>query len=425
MSSARCLRRGTLLLVAMLGRSLALGEGPGPAPLSHEAYVWQRAWTPSVIGAVRDRATNFTALMPLHAEVSGTQPRGRVMRVPLDFTTLRRAGCRIGLALRIGPYPGPFGPQDARTLQLADLAASLVREASSNGVSVAELHLDFDCAESRLAGYQLWVEVIRARVRPVAVVITALPSWLRHAGFASLAAAADGYVLQVHSLQRPEGVDRPFQLCDPREARAALARAAVLGRPFWVALPTYGYQVAFDGRGRFIGLSADGPTPRWPEDTQLREVRADPREMAALVSEWMSARPPAMRGVIWYRLPIPHELLNWPWATLSTVMSGHVPAAALRVETRRSAAGLIELDLVNQGSASWLQAARVRVHWRDGQWIAGDGLNGYELSELDARTVRLASEHARVDPGERRPIGWMRFADAPNPRLEIELEYDH
>jgi len=42
----------------------------------------------------------------------------------------------------------------------------LVAMAASNHLELAELQLDFDCAESKLDGYRVWVEAIRSRLAP-------------------------------------------------------------------------------------------------------------------------------------------------------------------------------------------------------------------------------------------------------------------
>ena len=294
------------LLIAAAAAAWWLVFPPVPhvsGPLRHEVYVWQRAWTEPVRSAVAQHATNFSAVTVLKAEVSWKDKQPQVVRVSPDYATLGGTHQPVGLALRIGPYAGPFAETNAITTFLCDLAASLVAEARSNHVSPAELQIDFDCAESKLDGYRVWLTAIQRRVAPLPVTITALPSWLDARAFKRLAAVATNYVLQVHSLDRPKDFNAPFTLCDPGAARRAVERAGRIGVPFRVALPTYGYVMAFDKSGKFIGLSAEGPRRTWPEGAQLREVSADPLAMAALVQGWTASRPAAMRGVIWYRLP--------------------------------------------------------------------------------------------------------------------------
>ena len=242
-----------------------------------------------------------------------------------DAATLRQAGAPVSLALRVGPFPGPFTANDKVALFLGDLAASLVQRPKTNGVSVSELQVDFDCATSKLDGYRVWLEAIQRRVAPLPVTITALPSWLRSSAFKRLAQAAPNYVLQVHSVERPSSFDAPFTLCDPANAQRAVERAGRIGVPFRVALPTYGYVLAFDKSGKFLGLSAEGPARAWPADAKLRQVDSNPRELAALVQGWTARRPAAMRGVIWYRLPVATDSLNWRWPTLGALLAGRIP----------------------------------------------------------------------------------------------------
>ena len=432
-------------------------------PLSHEVYVWQRAWTEPVRNAVAQHATNFSEVCVLKAEVSWKDKKPQVVRVSPDYATLARTQRPIGIALRIGPYPGPFAGapgnfglrgqakrdpalalasqeptnskapsplrsagavQDATgeaiTRFLCDLAASLVTEARSNHVNLSELQIDFDCAESKLAGYRVWVEEIQQRVAPLPVTITALPSWLNSRAFKRLAAVATNYVLQVHSVTRPRSFDAPFTLCDPRAAQRAVERAGRIGVPFRVALPTYGYLLAFDGGGKFIGLSAEGARPNWPTNAQLREVSSDPLELAALVQNWTARRPAAMRGVIWYRLPTIVDNFNWRWPTLGAIVAARVPREVLRVHTRRVESGLVEISLANEGELDISSRLAVEVRWSDARLVAGDSLRDFELAESGASAARFQtrSQPGRLRAGETLVLGWLRF----NRDCEVQCE---
>ncbi len=379
--------------------------------LQHEVYVWQRAWTQPVRSALSDHGTNFTALTVLKAEVSWQDKRPQVVRVALDYPSLVKARRPVGIALRIGPYSGPFTTNDSITVLLAELAASLVSEAQANHLPLAELQIDFDSAASKLDGYRVWVEAIQRRVAPLPVTITALPSWLRSAAFKRLAGVATNYVLQVHSLERPRSVDAPFTLCDPRAASRAVERAGRIGVPFRVALPTYGYLLAFDAGGKFLGLVAEGPRPNWPADAQLREVHSDPIELAELVGDWTQNRPAALRGVIWYRLPVTTDNFNWRWPTLRAILESRLPRESLRVETRRVEAGLMEISLVNDGELDISSRLAVEVCWSNARLVAGDGQQGFELVEQNVSTARFQTQPTfrRLPAGERLTMGWLRF----------------
>ena len=364
-------------------------EAPVPrtrGPMTQQAYVWQRVWTEPVREAVAERAGAFSGLVALGAEVSWDQGRPVVARVPAASTP--------GIALRIGPHANPGG---AETAFLAELAASL--DARS------ELQIDFDCASSKLDGYRTWVRAIKQRVAPVPVVITALPSWLGRDAFVRLVDDADGYVLQVHSLERPRGPSDRFSICDPGRARAWVERAARLGRPFRVALPTDGYLVAFDASGKFRGLCAEGPVPR---AATLRHGSADPQAMAFLVAAWTQDRPAALTGILWYRLPVSSDRLNWRWPTLVAVMAGTTPRANVVVRARRVAPSLFEVDLLNDGDADLSARVEVAVSWTGARRVAGDGLAGFDLHEQEDGARLVGSPALR--PGARRMLGWLRLS---------------
>ena len=388
--------------------------------MPHDAYIWQRDWIEAVGEAVNEYGTNFAELVALNAEVTWKNRAPQVTRVQLEPRALRGAGRRIGLALRVGVYPGPFTADDAQARVLVNLAASLLADAVSNRLAIAELQIDFDCAESKLDGYATWVKAIRRAVAPVPVTITALPAWLKQSAFKRLIAAADGYVLQVHSLERPKAMGAPFKLCDPLAARRAVERAGRLGKPFRVALPTYGYVLGFSQGGQFVGISAEGPARSWPQGTQLREVRADPEALAQLVDAWNRDRPSQLTGVIWYRLPVSTDRLNWSWPTLATVMSGKVPHPELRAEVRHPDPALSEIDLVNVGTADSSQPVQLTLRWQDGRLVAADGLGGFESNEIGSNSVHFLSRNGLppLRPGERRNIGWVRL----NSRTGVQIE---
>lgn len=391
-------------------------------PLRQDAYVWQRDWSESVIGAVREHAPNFSELIVLSVEVSWTRGRPQVVRVPLDFETLRKSGKKVGLALRIGAYSGSFKFEDEHTRWLSSLAVSIVNEAAIHQIRPAEVQIDFDCPESKLDGYRVWVEAVRSKLTPVPVTITALPAWLKHRALKHLIDSADGFVLQVHSLERPQGPDKIFKLCDTRAAKRAVEQAARMGKPFRVALPTYGYLIAFDPAGRFFGISADGSTKNWPENFQIREIRTPPNEMADLIRDWTNHRPRALEGVIWYRLPIAGENLNWRWPTLAAVMTGQTPRPLVRAESHQDTTGLIEIEMINTGQAEFGNPFRVKVRWQDARLVALDGLRGVEATESGTNVVEFAStpDFVRLEPGETRQLGWVRL----NRRSEAAIETD-
>lgn len=378
------------------------------SPLENQAYVWQRAWTPAVASAVATVAPRLAGFTVLAAEVTFAGGVARTVAVDYDAVALRGSGRPVGLALRIGPYSGPFTGDDEVARGLRRLAASLVVRSRGAGIEPAELQLDFDCAVDDLDGYRLWVESVRAAIAPVPLTFTALPAWLGRDAMTRLAHSADGFVLQVHSVSPPRrGGD--LVLCDPGAARRAVDRAAALGVPFRVALPTYGYLAAFDRSGRLLGLTAEGEVPAWPEGTVLCEVRSDPAAMASLLDTWSRHRPANLTGVLWFRLPCDGDRRAWRWPTLDAVLAGRVPRPAVRAEVRRRDGGLLEVELVNAGDADAPMPSCVGARSAGGRIVAADGLRGFTMVPHGDALVELRPRPGRwLAAGDRVTIAWLR-----------------
>ena len=383
-------------------------------PFGQEIYVWQRQWGAVVSKALNQAAGQASSFSVLAAEVSwkGSEV-DREVRVAIDYEALKATGRPVGFALRIGPYSGPFDKRGEAANFLTGFAGSLIAEAREAGVEPVELQIDFDCAESKLNGYRKWVEAFREKISPVPVVITVLPCWLDERAFKALARAGDGFVLQVHSLERPKGPENPITLCDSKAAVRWVEQAARNGVPFRVALPTYGYIMAFNKEGRFIGLTAEGPSRMWDEGTILRSVSSEPAAMARLVQGWQEDRPCAMQGVIWYRLPVETDILNWRWLTLSSVMAGRIPRDSVRVEVEYPEPELAEIVLVNDGETDQPAGAKIEVGCKGEDVIASDGLRGYAVTRTDTGSICLEYRGEKVfstiRAGERWKIGWIRL----------------
>ena len=378
-----------------------------------------------MVSSVQTHRDAFQKLVVLTAEVSWSDGSPKTVHTHPDWNVLASTDTNqaVGLALRIGPFSGPFGAEHPPAQHLIHLATQVISEARSAGVSVSELQLDFDCAESRLDGYRLWVEALRPKIVPVPLRITALPSWLDRPAFAKLVSATDGFVLQVHSLVRPKRLNDPTPLCDPQAARIAVEKAARLGSgvPFQVALPTYGYLVAFNARGQFLGASAEGPFPARPEGTRFQELSADPLSMARLVADWTRDRPAAMDGVVWYRLPVDADRFNWRWPTLATVMSGEIPYPQLAVSAENPQPGLFELILSHTGSLDYSGPASVRLQWSGSERIGADGALGFRAVFEAPTQVLFTNSICRLRAGSRSRIGWVRL-NAPVPITLETLE---
>ena len=416
-----CLRFLFLPLLA------ALAAGASGAAWRQEVYVWQRQWTPAVNASLQMIDDGIAAAHVLVAEVTFRAGRVEILRVKPDYAALKTLRARVGLVIRIGAFGGPFSAEDSVAGELAALLAEQLALARAAGLEPVELQVDFDCAEAKLAGYCAWMRALRVVAGSTRLVFTALPAWLRHPeAFAVLAREADGFVLQVHSLEKPADVNAPLVLCEPALVRTWVAQASRMGRPFRVALPTYGYEAAFDARGRCVGLAAEGPRRAWPEGTRVRVVRADEAAMAELARE-LREKPAACEGVIWFRLPVEGDRLNWSVRALAAILRGDAPKAALTSHAVVPAddRGFTEIVIENGGDVAQLRPARVEVRWAaGGRVISADALAGYSVALRPGEacavfTLSEAQASIALAPGKKSHAGWIRFPHETS--IEIKL----
>ncbi|HEX9943168.1 MAG TPA: DUF3142 domain-containing protein [Thermoanaerobaculia bacterium] len=413
------LARFSIFLIFLLA---ACRDAPHRAagPLRQEAYVWQRSWTPAVQESVR-QAKDFAGVVVLAAEADLRGPAPQVVRVPLDGEALRASGRPVGAAVRATAFPGRFADDPRLVRLLQDVVQDVAAEARRQGISLSEVQIDYDCPESKLEDYRDLLPALRKAASPVPLTITVLPTWIRQRrAFRELIQAADGYVLQLHSLVLPEKAGERVTLIEPRSAQGWAEEAARFRRPFRAALPTYGYEVVFDARGKPLGVLAEGLLLSWSPDVTVRTVRSDPKAMAGLIHGWTRDRPAELAGVLWYRLPVVGDRLNWTWPTLRAVMTGRAPRAELRAVSRHPEPGLVEVDLLNAGEAEAAWPSPVRIRWDGEAPSAADGLAVYQIGSADRSEVRLKRSGAgRLRPGERRTIAWLRFATPTEVRVEL------
>ncbi|MFW5857564.1 MAG: DUF3142 domain-containing protein [Planctomycetota bacterium] len=418
--SARGRRIAAIVIAGMALASLAGVRATPPSerghgPLPQQAYLWQRHWDNEVRFAL-DRSRNaLDGLVVLAAEVAWEGAVPRATRVAFEADRLQRRDAPVGLAVRIRTFPGKPSAYRHAAVPLGLIVEDILRDARAHGLIVAELQIDYDAPEAHLAAYRLWVRRLRALACRTPLVITALPCWLDHDAFVPLVQAADGYVLQVHALQRPHTPEGPFVLCDPDSARARVEQAGALGIPFRIALPTYGYAVLRDASGRFMGLSAETLSFRRPASDRLTLVQADPAAMQALAAGWQRSRPRALEGILWYRLPVEGDRLNWPWSTFQAVRSGRPLRTDAVVIATQPEAGLVELAWRNRGNLPVALDRPVAVTWEGGTLLAGDGSADYRAPDLACApgTTRFrpvaSGPLAALAPGDHRPVGWLRF----------------
>lgn len=389
---------------------------PAESALPQRVYLWHRAWTPSFQQAVTESAGHFAALDVLAAEITWKKGQPEVARVSPPWMQIKTYDRPVAVVVRIGPYAGEWKPNDASTRAVIEVCRAQLAAVRTQGLIPTELQLDFDAATARLASYRNLLRVVRTEVAPPRLTITSLPDWLRSADFDALVGETDGYVLQVHSLEKPTSPNAPFTLCDPVRARAWVEEAARRGRPFRVALPAYGYRVVFDPEGTFVGLEAEQGGRSWPPGYRQRLAIAEPAEIAAFVQQLLASPPRGCEGIAWFRLPSPDDELAWSWPTLRAVMAGEVPAANLVLEAKADPTGALNLTVVNRGETS-VEPAAFRLEWSDARLLAADMLAGWQIANRTRDSLELRppphGSNGLLRPGDTLRVGWLRL-DPPS-----------
>src|SRR6266404_9413401 len=223
---------GGSILILISAFVVSCGDGPGEVsgPIRQNGYLWQRDWTPAVIDSVSEAEGRMDGIVVLGAEIVWVNKKPEVIEASVAWDRLSRSTKPVSLALRVAPSSGPFDANGVAAKTIAATAKSLLEKAHASGVKVTGFQIDFDCAQKNLAGYRVWLGLVRSPVRPVPLIVTTLPAWLDEPEFLRLIGEVDGYILQVHSVPASSQSGRAM-LCDTSLARRWVAKANRLGIP--------------------------------------------------------------------------------------------------------------------------------------------------------------------------------------------------
>ncbi|HUA24551.1 MAG TPA: DUF3142 domain-containing protein [Steroidobacteraceae bacterium] len=380
-----------MALAAVLATAAIAGCGSrSEAPLSQQAYVWQRTWTSAVSQAVRDVPRSVSVWRVLVAETDAT---GGWRRFDPDVTALESGHRALIAVIRI---------DGQRRVADADLlAGDILRtfETLPDGVW-GSLEIDYDCPTNGLSRYARLLTDLRSGLpSDIGLSITALPAWIGSDHLRDLLSIPDQSVLQVHSV-----IDPHRGLFDPTLARAWIeAYARVSPRPFSVALPDYGSRVEFDTKGRLVDVISEDEDPG-PERAG-EELQADPVSVAGFLAALRVNHPSSLRGVVWFRLPVEGDQRSWSTATWRRVMSGEALMPRLVIGVLKDSYGAYQIRLSNSGNVDAPMPGLVVVPVGCPE---ADGEDLYEVQQRADRTVWRLSAARWLPVGHSVRVGWIR-----------------
>lgn len=382
------------------------------AKTEQEAYIWQRAWDNRVKASVLDNTDNLDGLTVLFAEFHPSDSLD-YFQADIDYEALKSSELPVTLALRLN-LTSDYSVARSFNSGFRSWVMKTIETAREKGIDPVSLEIDFDCPTSQLAGYSEALKDIRQYLDGVPLSITVLPTWMqRPQAFLELVKATDHFVLQVHSIQRPQSFDDTVTLCAPDQSLKWANQAASFGVPFHIALPTYAYRLAFDADGQLVEVSGENASLLQNPDWRYRVIRSDPKSMAGLVQSIESQAYPNCEGIIWYRLPIGGERYNWDVQTWQAVMNGSINEADWQAVAVPQEDGAVEIQIELKTATASRPPAEVRLTWTEGTALAWDGQRNYQvLTNTDhGLTWKWPSKMPlpELSAQTRWTIGWVRF----------------
>ncbi len=384
-------------VIAPVANASASNIAPTSSGMTSSVYVWQRAWMPANVTALNDSKAVFSELRVLAAQEA---PGEGWVAARVDLDALKADGRAVRPVIRID---GRLPTLDANAI--ARRAHDLVANWGAAGVRVDGVEIDFDCATARLADYAKMLAAIKSQLPSDATLsITALPAWIGATGLADVLAQSDEAVLQVHAVSDPK-----HGLFDAKQAQQWIDTfAKQTTKPFRVALPAYGSALVLDADGKTVGVESEAAL----SDPGVRmELFSDPRAVAGLLRDLEKTPPPNLRGIVWFRLPLPGDRRAWPLATIVAVINGKDLHSAWTPAIGDSGNGAFDITLHNSGNLEAVLPASVDV---GGTGCSdADALPGYRIEKAGTghagATPRFVRETGATLPAtQSRPIGWVR-----------------
>jgi Protein of unknown function (DUF3142) len=379
------------LAIVTIAAMLVAACGRAAAPLTHDAYVWQRQWTP----ALREAMSSSTDLVrDWRVLVAQADRNGAFHAFAPDRDALARSGRPVVLVVRIDGRLASFDDQ-----VLAERIAALT--AGWPSTQLAGIEIDYDCPTSRLPAYTTFLVALRSRLGALPLSITALPTWIGSRDLDALLALPDESVLQVHAVQAPQA-----GLFDPVVADRWLDEFATHTRkPFRVALPTYGSRVSWNEDGSLLAVESERAA--LAAGATSAELYAGPDTLMAFVAHLTEDRPRGLVGVVWFRLPTGDDARAWSLATWRGVVRGQLDTRPLVITLQPGATADAPFEVMLDNVAATDAVPPQRVALPSSCDVA-DGIDGYRLHRVD-KALELIADGARpLKAQSRRSIGWAR-----------------
>lgn len=363
----------------------------------HQAYIWQRVWTPQHSEALHQSRELFSGLRILAVQLNHGEG---IRKIAVDTKGLQLDGRPVWLVVRID---GQLQAIDS-SLVYENLFSQL-QQWQQAGLTVTGIEIDYDSASSKLALYQQFLKQLRMKLpTEQQLSLTVLPAWIDSPDLPALLQQADTSVLQVHAVLSPEQ-----GLFDAKLASGWIARYSKLApKPFFVALPAYGMGLA--------GYQDQKPVVESETSVrvagQMQELAVEPQTMADFLSQLWLRDTPNLSGLIWFRLPLENDRRAWSMSTLKAVILQQPLTTAWTVEMQAQPSevgqknSLYNLVLRNSGQIDGALPQEIMLP--EGKCQIADGVGNYQITSDNQRLsfIRIHSQQLRA--GQSQALGWAR-----------------
>jgi hypothetical protein len=369
-------------------------------------YIWQRSWDKYIsdsIEAVSDESESFAVLC---GDLRFQDNAPSISTIDIEWTYLQ--GKQITLVFRINTEAAKLLGKDNINNTVDAVSKNIkkvIDEAAGN--QIIGVQFDYDCPTSKLNTYKDFIKLFRKRLPDAKISITSLPTWLNSRKFDDLIKETDCYVLQLHSFELPKTTEQLKEIFPNGRAKAYVKKASSFNHPYYISLPTYGYEAAFGGDGEFIGLRAEGAGFLWGADIRHEVKMASVEEIIDFLNYIKDDKPDFLKGICWFRLPIEPDVFNWNIKTLLAVMQLKKPEKSLEVELSENNNGLIEIYLANTGEENFWKDVSFDIIWSGRQRPLYDVLGEYKGSLIyENKTIRFSGPAPKA--GEKVLVSWLR-----------------
>lgn len=375
-------------------------------------YIWQRSWRPEISESINRLAPVSSRFMVLAGDLKVENKRVVFSKVSVKWEYLIHKG-KVTIDVRMRANVSNFFKEDDISMAAAYLAKSidaLIEEAKRGGVDVSGIEFDYDCPTGKLKDFARFIKTVRLHLKGKIFSITALPAWLDNPDCPDLIDLVNYYVLQLHSFETPKNIDSRQYIFPDYAALSYLKKAVALQRPFYVSLPTYGYEVVYGKDDEFIGLRAESGLQYYGEGIKRKMVFADPAAIVQFLDAASGVKSNNFIGVCWFRLPVPSDRFNWDIKTFERVIKKEKPRGHLSIEVVKKPDGAKELFLLNDGELNFSEDINFDISW-SGKKPLYDVLSGFDYTDLpEGKGLGIAGKAPRV--ARKKMIAWFRMADA-------------